>query len=73
MTNYIMSPSLFQEMRQISGFNNMNGKTYSEHICIIFKDKLTDAQKQKIQEIEANEDALEYLGSIVKYTHKFNY
>ncbi len=26
-------------------------------------------QKQKIQEIEDNEDALEYVGSIVKYTH----
>ena len=66
---YIMRPKQFKELLQVMNFTRFNGKTYFEHICIIFKDKLTDTQKKTIQDMTDEAKALEYVGSITKYSH----
>ena len=42
---YLMPPSMFENLKSVSGFTNLNGKTYTEHICIILKEKLTEQQR----------------------------
>ena len=50
----------------------MNGETYSEHICILFDSQLTENQKEKIKSEQTTQIALDYLGTIVEYTHDYN-
>jgi len=68
-STYIMRPDQFKEVLNILNFTRFNGKNYFEHICIIFKDILTDTQKKTIREMTDETKALEYIGSITKYTH----
>jgi len=62
---------MFYSLSSISGFSHMNGGTYAEHICIIFDSQLTEEQKKKIKSMNM-QDALDYLGTIVKYTHEYS-
>ena len=39
--SYIMTPDMFEDLKSVNGFTEMNGRTYSHHICLIFKEKLT--------------------------------
>ena len=66
---YIMRPDQFKELLQVLNFTRFNGETYFEHICIIFNDKLTDAQKKAIREMTDEAEALKYVGSITTYSH----
>ena len=68
---YIMSSSLFENLKCVNGFTDMNGKTYMEHICIIFKEKLTENQKNVIMSKKNTDDALNYLSTIIYYTHVY--
>ena len=65
--SYIMSPSLFNQLQSVHGFANMNGKTYQEHICLIFD--LTPEQKQTIMKQPTAAEALAHLGTIIDYSH----
>ena len=67
---YLMSPTLFEGLRNVSGFTSMNGKTYPEHICIILNDQLTQDQKNSIKSKTTEEDVLAYLKTIINYTHE---
>ena len=70
MDSYLMTPKLFRSLAAcVSGFTNMNGNTYMEHICIIFDKKLTDNQKTIIKDKKNELEALDYLGTIMNYTH----
>ena len=66
---YLMPPSMFENLKSVSGFTNLNGKTYTEHICIIFKEKLTEQQKKSIMSKKNSKEALDYLNTIISYTH----
>ena len=71
-TSYIMTPDRFEDLKSVNGFTEMNGRTYSQHICLIFKEKLTEAQEIKILTESNNEKALEYLKKIVNFTHQYS-
>ena len=32
---YLMSPDLFHGLSSVSGFNNLNGRTYQEHVTMV--------------------------------------
>jgi len=66
-----MTADMFNHLKKVSGFTWMNGKTYPEHICIIFDSHLTENQKEKIKGEEKTDIALDYLGTIVEYTHDY--
>ncbi len=68
---YIMTPELFGGLKHVSGFTNLNGNTYTEHICIIFNEILSEDQKKTIMSMATNK-ALEYLKTIVDYTMSFS-
>jgi len=70
--SYIMTPDMFEDLKSVNGFTEMNGRTYSHHICLIFKEKLTEEQEKKILTESNNEKALEYLKTIVNYTHQYS-
>ena len=73
MPTYIMFPNMFYSLSSIRGFSHMNGGTYTEHICIIFDSQLTEEQKKKIKSMNKfPQRALDYLGTIVKYTHEYS-
>ena len=67
--SYIMSPNLYNGLSSVQGFTDHNGKTYTEHICIIFKNKLTEMQKNNIKNQQTTAEALDYLKTIVDFTH----
>lgn len=69
--SYIMSPEIFDGLKQVNGFTNFNGKTYTEHICIIFNEILSEDQKKTIMSM-ATSKAQEYLKTIVNYTTSYN-
>ena len=68
--HYIMRPSLFENLKLVSGFTNSNGHIYTDHICIIFNSFLSTEQK-KIIKSKNTQEALDYLKTIVKYTHEY--
>ena len=73
MSEYIMSLQLFEQLSCISGFNNINGKTYMEHITIIQKD-IPNNTKDKILKCTTAEGALNVLSeSGILYTHEYNH
>ena len=69
--NFIMHPNLFESLKNVQGFTNLNGNNYFEHICIIFEDKLLKEQKEHIKQTNDVKKALEYLTTIIPYTHDF--
>lgn len=46
--SYLMTYENFIRLSSMEGFNTFNGRTYAEHICIVFKDKLTEELKKQI-------------------------
>ena len=72
MPTYIMTPYMFNNLKNVSGFTGMNGETYSEHICILFDSQLSENQKEKIKSEQTPQVALDYLGTIVEYTHDYD-
>ena len=47
---YIMAPELFGGLKHVSGFTNLNGNTYTEHICIIFNENSIRRSKKNNNE-----------------------
>jgi len=70
---YIMTPQMFKGLCCLRGFNELNGKNYQEHICIIMEDKLDNNQKNKIHECQTEEEALKYLSTIIDFTHNTDF
>ena len=68
---YIMTPTMFENLKSVCGFTNMNGETYMAHICIIFDKRLTDDQKKIIMKETNIGETLKYLKTIVNYTHEY--
>ncbi len=69
---YIMNPSLFTQLSSVRGFNDMNGKTYKQHILMVFEDSLSHEEKDKIMATETDEESLEVLKSYgINFTHEF--
>ena len=66
---YIMPETLFDSLQSVHGFADMNGNTYQEHICIIFK--LSPEHTKNIMAKDTGAIALEYLSTIASYTHVF--
>lgn len=68
---YIMSPSLYESLKCVKGFTDRNGKTYMEHICIILGSILNNEQMNIIKSLTKEEDALNYLKTLINITHTF--
>ena len=68
--HYLMRPSLFESLKLVNGFKDSNGNAYTDHICIIFNSFLSTEQK-KIIKSKDTQEALDYLKTIVKYTHEY--
>ena len=68
---YLMSPEQFNGLSRVRGFNNLNGETYQDHICIILDEYLNENQKNIIKSYNNIEEALKYLSNIVSYTHNY--
>jgi hypothetical protein len=66
-----MTEQLFDDLKYVHGFCNVNGETYRDHICIIFNRKLTDDQKKIIMSKNNSTEALAYLENIINFTHKY--
>jgi hypothetical protein len=71
MNHYIMDENMFTNLSCVRGFTNLNGKTYLEHIVIIFKLEGTD--KEKILNSKSIEEAKTILKNDlnINYTHNF--
>ena len=69
--SYIMHPNLYYDLQNVAGFIELNGKTYQEHICIIFNNTLNDKQKNKIKNFSEDKDALSFLKTVIDFTHVF--
>lgn len=65
-----MSENLFNSLQSVRGFADANGKTYQEHICLIFD--LSPEQKTTIMSKDTAAAALKYLSTIADYTHTHN-
>ena len=72
MPTYLMSQNMYNELTHVSGFTEMNGGTYPEYICIILDSQLTNDQKEKFKSKTTIAEAMNYLGTIVDYTHDYN-
>ena len=68
---YIMSPLMFRHLSYTNGFNEMQGKTYQEHITIALYEYLTDEQRKEIKKSSSPEFALTILKKYVNYTHEY--
>ena len=66
-----MPPELFNELKYVNGFTKSNGKTYIEHICIIFSKILSEDQKKILMKM-TEKKALEYLKTVVDYTMTYS-
>ena len=64
--HYLMHPNLFASLKSVHGFTSMNGETYPQHICIIFKNHLTEEQKKEIMKKKTAE-ALTYLKTVITH------
>ena len=71
MNHYIMDENMFTNLSCVRGFTKLNGKTYLEHIVIIFKLEGTD--KEKILNSKSIEEAKTILKNDlnINYTHNF--
>ena len=70
--NYLMSPELFNNLSYVQGFNNLNGKTYQDHIVIILGEILSDEYKEEILKATTPSQALAILDTAgIKYTHSY--
>ena len=68
-----MSPELYGTLSMVSGFTNLNGKTYQEHIIKILDKKLTQEIKEHITKTSTSKEALEVLKkNKIEYTHNYN-
>ena len=68
-----MSPELYNNLTYVHGFIDKNGKTYQEHITIIFEDNLTNNQKEEILATKEIPNALNLLHIYdIKYTHVYH-
>ena len=67
--HYIMSPDLFNSLCNVRGFNDLNGKTYNEHITIILGKFLDNETKKSILNSETPEVSLKLLP--FEYTHEY--
>lgn len=69
-----MSPELYDRLTYVRGFTTANGKSYQEHINIIFHDILTNEQKCAILQINNIENALSKLNEYnIEYSHEQQY
>jgi len=65
-----MPPGLFAQLTNISGFCNTNGKTYQEHIVLIFAEDLSTNQKKAVTNTSTEKDALVVLQKEnIAFTH----
>ena len=72
-THYIMTPSLFHQLSQISNFNAVNGNTYQEHILLIAGDRILEDLHPQIKATISEEQALAVLTSHgVPFTHTYD-
>ena len=70
MKNYIMTESLFNQLCQISAFNNVNGSTYQEHILIIAGERIPTKLHEAVRKAVSGEAALKILeANNIPYTH----
>ena len=73
-TKYLMSPELYEQLKHVNGFTDMNGDSYVKHIVMIMKELLTDELKQIILEQNGAQEALVILNDYsISYTHAIQY
>ena len=68
-----MSPELFYSLSCVRGFNNLNGKSYIDHILIIFAEDLSDQIKEKIKNSNDDKEALEYIPFEITHNQEYYY
>ena len=67
---YLMSPELYEQLKFVRGFTDINGDSYMKHIVMILKEVLTDELKQLILKQTSDQDALAILKDhSISYTH----
>lgn len=67
---YIMHPDLFKDLSYVNGFNNLNGKTYNEHVVLVLG--LTEKLRQQILECKEYDDIINTLTeNSYKITHEY--
>ena len=70
MKNYIMTESLFNQLCQICSFNDVNGKTYQEHILIIAGERIPTTLHNTIRNAVSGSAALKILEeNNIPYNH----
>lgn len=71
--SYIMHPAMHANLQCVSGFANMNGRTYQQHINIWFGDRLTPSEKTRILQTETVDEALSVLSEMgIDWTHDYD-
>ena len=72
MSNYIMTETLFNQLRFVHGFTEINGQTYREHILIIAGKRIPIHLHSIIREVSSGTAALNILKEHnIPYTHDY--
>ena len=73
MTGYIMHPNLFETLSTVSGFNDLNGHTYQQHIIKIFGVSISSEMETQILQSTTTNEALNVLKTNhIKYSHDYD-
>ena len=69
---YIMTQALFNQLCQVSAFNDMNGKTYQEHIIVVAGDRIPKELHKTILNAADGDEALNILTTNkIPWTHTY--
>jgi hypothetical protein len=71
---YLMNPCSHKNLRNITGFTNLNGENYMKYICIVLNNKLNSQQKINILDCKTENQALKKINSFgINYTHSHEF
>lgn len=68
--HYILSPEAFDCLSEVTGFNTLNGDTYSEYITIVRHDLSEDIKKQILETVFPLDILKKHN---IKYTHEYKF
>ena len=67
---YLMPPELYNSLKNVHVFTDINGETYQKHIIIILGKYLSDKNKENILKTNSIIEALKLIN--IPYTHTYS-
>ena len=68
-----MHPNMFKTLSTVSGFNEVNGHTYQQHIIKVLKHLISEDIETQILQSPTTDEALRVLKTNnIKYSHNYD-